>query len=150
MAEDKTDREGLSGLLPWTVLFKGFQVALDLNKLLLAAAGILVMFLGWWLLALVFATGEAKEPPQWDRTVSWGEFRAKRDHWNLMHEAMGLTTDPELGRYQVEDIAETLDEYEAFKNLKVTGAEAVLAVRARAAELAKSTRADDKEAAARF
>src|SRR5262245_24069350 len=119
MAEEKTDREGgLRGLLPWTELFKGFQVALDLGKLLLAAAGILVMFLGWWLLALVFATGEDKAPPQWDKTVPWGEFRAKRDHWNLMHEAMGLATEPEHRTYQVEDIAETLDEYNTFRDLK--------------------------------
>ena len=39
----------------WTELFRTFQVALDPKKLLLAAAGIFVMWVGWWLLAIAFA-----------------------------------------------------------------------------------------------
>jgi hypothetical protein len=38
----------------WTELFRTFQVALDPKKLLLAAAGILVMWFGWWLLSVSF------------------------------------------------------------------------------------------------
>lgn len=38
----------------WTEIFRSFQVALDPRKLLLAAAGILVMSLGWYLLSTIF------------------------------------------------------------------------------------------------
>ena len=38
----------------WTEIFKSFQVALDPRKLLVAAAGILVMSFGWYLLSTVF------------------------------------------------------------------------------------------------
>ena len=67
MAEEKVETRETSWrqLLPWTELFRGFQVALDLNKLALAAAGILVMAFGWWLLARLFTAGESKAPPQW-------------------------------------------------------------------------------------
>ena len=46
MAEERSELSWRQ-LLPWTELFRAFQVALDLNKLLLAAAGI---FLGAFLL----------------------------------------------------------------------------------------------------
>jgi len=106
MAEDKVDaREGTwRQLIPWTELFRGFQVALDLNKLLLAAAGILVMAVGWWVLAKVFATGEDKIPPDWPGRYSasskedWSQFRKERRHWNLMNEAVGLAADPPVTR----------------------------------------------------
>ena len=60
MAEEKVEPRETSWrqLLPWTELFRGFQVALDVNKLALAAAGILVMAFGWWLLAVLFTAGE--------------------------------------------------------------------------------------------
>src|SRR5947207_13129915 len=56
MAEDKFEPRETNWrqLLPWIELFQGFRVALDLNKLLLAAAGILTMAFGWWLLAGIF------------------------------------------------------------------------------------------------
>ena len=40
----------------WTEIFRTFQVAVDPRKLLLAAAGILVMSLGWYALSQVFMT----------------------------------------------------------------------------------------------
>jgi hypothetical protein len=40
--------------LPFTELFRAFPVALDPKKLLVAAAGVLVMSLGWWLLSAIF------------------------------------------------------------------------------------------------
>jgi hypothetical protein len=43
----------------WTELFRTFQVALDPKKLVLAAAGIFVMWLGWWVLAVIFYNGRA-------------------------------------------------------------------------------------------
>ena len=60
MVEEKVEPRETSWrqLLPWTELFRGFQVALDLNKLALAAAGILVTEFGWWLLAVLFTAGE--------------------------------------------------------------------------------------------
>ena len=42
----------------WTEIFKSFQVALDPRKLLVAAAGILVMSFGWYLLSTVFYYAE--------------------------------------------------------------------------------------------
>ncbi|MGE3809584.1 MAG: hypothetical protein AB7K24_33385 [Gemmataceae bacterium] len=56
MADDKADLRtgGVRNWLPWLEIFRGFQVALDLKKLLLAGGGILVMALGWWLLAVIF------------------------------------------------------------------------------------------------
>jgi hypothetical protein len=44
----------------WTELFRTFQVALDPKKLVLAAAGIFVMWVGWWLLAWVFDKGRSE------------------------------------------------------------------------------------------
>ena len=32
----------------WTELFRTFQIALDPKKLILAAAGIVMMWIGWW------------------------------------------------------------------------------------------------------
>ncbi len=40
----------------WTEIFRTFQVAIDPRKLLVAAAGILVMSLGWYALSKAFAT----------------------------------------------------------------------------------------------
>ena len=45
----------------WTELFRSFQVALDPRKLLLAAAGIFVTALGWYLLSTIFF-GMVSEP----------------------------------------------------------------------------------------
>jgi hypothetical protein len=68
MAEEQvaTRKDHLHDSLIWTKIFGGFRVALDPKKLLLAAAGILVMSIGWWLLACLFyntrpaPTGEDK------------------------------------------------------------------------------------------
>jgi hypothetical protein len=122
MAEDKIDGREVTWrhLLPWTELFRGFQVALDLNKLLLAAAGILVMAIGWWLLAVIFAAHFTAVPPGWpgtlnaeyggDKEKAWQHFRRERDEWNLMYESAGMG---DFGqRYEVLDLANSLPEYE--------------------------------------
>jgi hypothetical protein len=44
----------------WTELFRTFQVALDPKKLVLAAAGIFLMFFGWWLLAVIFDSARSE------------------------------------------------------------------------------------------
>jgi hypothetical protein len=56
MAEEKVVLQEFSPrtLPPWTEIFRGFQVAMDPKKLLLAAAGIVVMYLGWWILGWLF------------------------------------------------------------------------------------------------
>src|SRR5260370_40155755 len=66
MAEEKTDAREVAWrhLFPWTELFRGFQVALDPNKLLLAAAGLFFMAVGWWLLAVIFSSGYKNNPPE--------------------------------------------------------------------------------------
>ncbi len=126
MAEENVETRETSWrrLLPWTELFRGFQVALDLNKLALAAAGILVMAFGWWLLALLFSAGESKTPPQWpgaylDRKEfannprsAWDQFRQDRDHWNLMHEAADLGG-PRV-RMTPTDVIDSYDEQVAY------------------------------------
>ncbi|MFO0928909.1 MAG: hypothetical protein U0736_18125 [Gemmataceae bacterium] len=127
MAEERVEGREVSWrrLFPWTELFRGFQIALDPNKLLLAAAGIAVMALGWWFLSLVFSAAVATTPPDWpgsyvsqaenNQAKAWAAFRADRQHWNLMHEAIGLSRDPQP--YEVKDLAETIEEYELFKGL---------------------------------
>jgi hypothetical protein len=121
MAEDKVEARELSWrqLLPWTEIFRGFGVALDLNKLLLAAAGIVVTFLGWWLLAVIFGAAYSPAPPQFGTYNAkaaqtnenpWGPFKREREQWNLMHATAGVGSGVQL--YEVEDIAQTAEEYE--------------------------------------
>jgi len=55
MAVDRDTRSGsYFQTATWTELLSTFQVALDPKKLLLAAAGILSMSFGWWLLSVIF------------------------------------------------------------------------------------------------
>lgn len=56
MAEGQNDPPTLGGRRAylWTELFRSFQVALDPRKLIVAATGILVMSLGWYLLSVIF------------------------------------------------------------------------------------------------
>lgn len=62
MAEGHSPSSGFSirSTLPWTELFRCFQVALDPRKLAIAAAGILAMAFGWYLLSAIFYS----EPPK--------------------------------------------------------------------------------------
>jgi hypothetical protein len=110
-------------ILPWAPLFRGFQVALDLNKLLLAAAGIVVMYLGWWLLAIIFTVNESPNPPAFEtnREMGWAKFQQARQKWNLMHQAANLAPD-DPRRWEVADLAGSEKEYEVFKGVK-TGAQ---------------------------
>ncbi len=67
MADEKVELRDVNfrQLLPWTEIFRGFQVALDPKKLLLAAAGILVMWFGWWVISGIFFNSR-KEPVESD------------------------------------------------------------------------------------
>lgn len=124
MAEDKSDAREVTWrhLFPWTELFRGFQIALDVNKLLLAAAGILFMALGWWLLSFLFGAGYSSEPPILgapeytgitDLNEQWKRFKADRDSWNLMHEAANIGRGDKA--YEAEDLARSEDERKAIK-----------------------------------
>jgi hypothetical protein len=67
MADDRigTPESEVRNIWSWTELFRTFQVALDPKKLLLAAAGILVMWAGWSLLAVIFFSSRS-EPKESD------------------------------------------------------------------------------------
>ena len=114
-------------------LFRGFQVALDPKKLLLAAAGILTMAVVWWLLALVFYAPQNKRPMPSDFLASnypakegtdakeaeaqsqrdaWKAFKDAHRKWNLLHRAAG----DHLEWTDAGDLAGTREEYE-----KLTG-----------------------------
>ena len=75
----------------WTKIFTAFKVALDLKKMALAAAGILCVFLGWWVLSWVFySTRTYYTWPDLEQSYdtpkdSWTYFKAKRKSWNLLH-----------------------------------------------------------------
>jgi hypothetical protein len=125
MANDKVDGRELSwrGLFPWTELFRGFQISLDLNKLLLAAAGILVMAFGWWLLSVIFGSFYQTKPDfpgnyvttaGGDNAKGWEEFRRQREQWNIMHEAATVGGDDQ--KYEILDLATSYDEYVLLKD----------------------------------
>src|SRR6266404_2356672 len=106
----------------WTKIFSGFKVALDLKKLLLAAAGILLTALGWWALSYLayFVASKpdwsdfgARVKPDIDKNSLWTEFKARRASWNLLLALAG----PEPMPYDAADVATTLPEYEALDEL---------------------------------
>ena len=119
MANDKVEGREMTwrSLFPWTELFRGFQIALDLNKLFLAAGGIVVMAFGWWLLSLIFGAGYSNKP-DWPGTYAteykgdtgkaWQAFRHDRAQWNVMHETAGVGTPDD--RYEPQDLAESAAE----------------------------------------
>ena len=80
MAEDKFESRETNWrhLLPWIELFRGFGVALDLNKLLLAAGGIVTMAFGWWFLSFLFSASEPGEPPNWGASVDKSDLQPIR------------------------------------------------------------------------
>ena len=73
------------GKASWLKIFTGFRLALDPKKLLLAAAGIFVVYLGWWAISVVFCslrsvpeaddyeriTAPAEKKAYLSRAVSW-------------------------------------------------------------------------------
>lgn len=57
---DAASASGTPRAYLWTEIFRCFQLALHPTKLILAAAGILAMSFGWYLLSIIFYYG----PPQ--------------------------------------------------------------------------------------
>lgn len=105
----------------WTKIFSAFKVALDPKKLLLAAAGVLAMSFGWWVLGWVFYAPQST-PPEWvaykpsegDEREAWVHFKGVRQRWNLLNEMAG---DREV-RYDEADVAESLAEYRLLTEWK--------------------------------
>jgi hypothetical protein len=130
MANAKVEGRDLSwrGLFPWTELFRGFQISLDLNKLLLAAAGIIVMAFGWWLLSVIFGSFYSTKPDfpgnyvtaaGGDNAKGWEQFRREREQWNIMHEAAKVGGDNQT--YDFLDLANSYDEYVLLKDALTPG-----------------------------
>ena len=89
MAEEHAgQRQGESDFRPWMKLFTAFRVAIDPQKLFLAAVGFLAMALGWWLLAVVFYSPTYLGCRRQDRT-EWKSYEYDRKAWNLLHEMAG-------------------------------------------------------------
>jgi hypothetical protein len=127
MAEDRLEPRDINfrQWLPWTQLFRGFWVALDPKKLLLAAMGIVVMACGWWLWSFIFFATSPKpawpsdkkyasdnysgDTPEIREEVAYATFKKDRNAWNLLHETAGDPDDREFT--DAGDLAETPTEW---------------------------------------
>lgn len=113
----------------WTELFRGFWIAFDFNKLLLAAGGILMMAFGWWVLAIIFNAGK----PEWNPSnypdsnysgkeledrldKAWTDFKQDRNRWAIRFDAAGNADSDET--IEAGDIANTRQEYEFLVKYK--------------------------------
>jgi hypothetical protein len=138
MAEERFESREINyrQWLPWTHLFRGFWVALDFKKLLLAAAGIFIMACGWWLLATIFI--HSRHKPVWPadfpaqnymsnevttrdeaERAAWTDFKTNRNSWNLLYEAAGpgpgQTVGGDDGYTDAGDLADSPEEFESYK-----------------------------------
>ncbi|HEY2785385.1 MAG TPA: hypothetical protein VGJ05_10450 [Fimbriiglobus sp.] len=75
----------------WTNLFRCFTVALDPKKLAAAAAGILVMTFGWWVLSRCFDPGPAPDPKNYADAGEDGARKFVQDYaqWKVRDELAG-------------------------------------------------------------
>jgi hypothetical protein len=87
MAEERFDsdtRNLFRDWLRWTEIFRTFRVALDPKKLLLSAAGILFMALGWWLISWAFYNGWSKPNLEnWEQVPSTKDMAKKSKYASL-------------------------------------------------------------------
>jgi hypothetical protein len=98
---------------PWMEIFRCFQVALDPNKLLVAALGILVMSVGWYLLSTVFYYSKPKredavysaatiQKESSDKQLDEAGLKAEGDRkynrdfeqWKILHDLAGPAVAP--------------------------------------------------------
>jgi len=122
MAEEHAgQRQGGILTAPWMRLFTAFRVAIDPQKLFLAAAGLLAMSLGWWLLAVIFYSPVV---PQWsefaaekDQEQAFKNFTTTRRQWNLRHEMAGYLTEPPT-TVDAGDVAGTLREFQLLSAIE--------------------------------
>lgn len=124
MAEDQGGQRDNPSQMAWLKLFGAFKVALDPKKLLLAAGGIFMMALGWWVLAVVFYSMfgrqpevseyvlTAKEQPPDEQKERFAKFKTARKSWNLLHELAGN----KVIRQDEGDLADSFDEYKDIVN----------------------------------
>jgi hypothetical protein len=126
MAEDRNDSREITWrtLFPWTELFRGFSLALDPNKIFLAAIGIFATWIVWAILAAGFTIGYDQNPPDFkqlcnnknankpeEQKAVWPDFARDRRQWNLMHRATGVGS-AGIGRlYALEDLDLTFNDY---------------------------------------
>ncbi len=113
--EDYSPRRGYL----WTELLRTFQIALDPRKLLLAAAGILLMATGWYLLSVIFnATWDRPKASEYnaareldenselerDQAAALAIEHYQRDlvRWGVLHRYAGTGFDPELEKKGLE------------------------------------------------
>ena len=106
----------------WTKIFTAFKVALEWKKLVLAAAGIFLAWVGWSAIGWTFYTMRTFEPvfvfdvnPEKKKEpaevqAEWTRFKARRASWNLLHELAGSLSDPRLV-VDAGDVATDVDEY---------------------------------------
>lgn len=125
MAEEQAgQRQG--GILagPWTKIFAAFRVAIDPQKLFLAAVGILSMAVGWWILAVVFYSPNVPQLSEFSAETKeemWKNFKSARMKWNLSHEMAGYLKDPlnSPGNFvDAGDVAGSLQEYEQLSAIE--------------------------------
>jgi hypothetical protein len=117
MAEDKFEpREiNLREWLPWTLLLRSFWVAVDYKKLLLAAAGIVCMAFGWWILAAAFY--KSRTAPVWpsEKFETWDAFEKAHREWNLFYEAAGPGSEESDPADQAADLAHSPEEFDEMR-----------------------------------
>jgi len=102
MAEGR-DRATASSKLPWLELFRCFQVALDLRKLLAAAAGILTMSVGWYLLSTVFYyKAPERSDPDYSNSTLQKKYEGKKEEELVAIGDREYQTDLELWRQLAE------------------------------------------------
>src|SRR5688500_7456843 len=103
MADDQLgQRADAPRRTPWTKIFSTVKVALDVKKLLLAAAGIVVMALGWLVLSEVFFLVGGQNPPQVkdyitsqdakEQEEQWEAFKIARHRWNMRFQLAGRSS----------------------------------------------------------
>src|SRR5262245_44374475 len=108
MAEDRVGTPGSESQTywAWTELFRTFQVALDPKKLILAGAGIVIMWLGWAVLSYVFFQARAKP--------------VDADFQPATYESRGLSTD-DAKKKAAEEFAAALARYQMIFDLAGPG-----------------------------
>ncbi len=81
MADGRDPAPGFSfrATFPWMDIFRCFQVALDPRKLLVAAAGILLMSFGWYLLsAMFYYKAPDRSAPEYSNTAILKEHEGRK------------------------------------------------------------------------
>jgi hypothetical protein len=116
MADDQVTRSPARA--GWTKIFAAFKVALDVKKLLLAAAGIVVTALGWLFFSWLFYTSNMPQPDAYlaesqSKKDAWTEFQQARKRWNLLHEMAGPPN-----AVLLEDAADRASTYEEYEELQ--------------------------------